>query len=216
LTRPLIELYREGYVCLLIDFDLRPFGGNNPCEFTAVFYRDGLTKKSDGDFPHPVNSHVNDVDAEHCWYDQPMFVRDSEIVEGTNVVAVPTKVWLYPRLEYGDEFRGKLWFFRSATNGLLKSVERLTGREVDVRIGKARVTHEDAYGQIKRVAKVMNGISDDRRELLMLKDFFTPRNPNDCTGLQIKVRDGLITLQLHKALQKVAKFSDMSFGPLYL
>jgi hypothetical protein len=216
LTRPLVELYREGYVCLLIDFDFRPIGSGESCELTAVFYRDRLTVKLDRDFARPVDPHMHDVNAEGRRYDHSMLVRDCEIVEGAEVVTVPAKVWLYRRLQYSDEFRGKRWFFRSATNGLLKSIKRLSGREVNADIRQARVPHENAHGQVERVPKIVNNVPDDWRKLVVAKDVFTPRNPNDCTGLQVEVRDGLISLQLHKALQEVAKFSDMSFGPLYL
>lgn len=84
-----IERYRQGYSCLLIDFNLRPLGGDKPCELTAISYRLGALPKRHGNLASPFNFHMNRLKTEDGWNNQPMLVKDCELVQGSQPKPFP-------------------------------------------------------------------------------------------------------------------------------
>jgi len=117
----LIEGYRQGYICLLVDLNVRELGDEKPCEYTAVFYRQGRDAGIKWE-PHALRVDDDLTCPKHGWNDNPMLVGYREPVQGAQIMTVPTLIWLYPRFEYVDKILGKLWFFRSLCDSLSKAI----------------------------------------------------------------------------------------------
>ena len=142
-------------------------------------------------------------------------------MQGAEPKTLPVLVWFYPRFKYSDDLRGKLgsdrWFwFRSLTDGLLKVFSGISGGEVNSLIGQAGISAKDTHGKVEAVSEIVNHISDEWPEFSVIKSAFTSGNPGNPTGLQVKIRDGLISVQLNETLQKIVKVRDMCLGPLQL
>jgi len=220
LPTPSIELYRQGKGCLVIDLDFRPLGTANLVELSTVFYRFRLGKEMGGNIT-ATNLHVDHADPEKRWNNEPMLVEDCEIVEGSQPIPVPVFVWLYPRFKYSDNIRGKLggnggFWFKSLTDGLLKAFSGRSSGEGNACVWQAGVPAEDAHSKVEAVPEIVNYISDKWPEFIMVKSAFTSGDPGNPTGLKVKVRDGLISVELNKTLQEIVQVRDMCLGPLQL
>jgi len=208
-----IEGYRQGDVCLLVDLDVRELGNEKPSEYTAVFYRQGRhpgVKRQ----RHSFGANDDGACPEHGWDDDPVLVHYREPVQGSQIMPVPTLVWLYRRFEYVDQILGKVWLFRSLCDGLLKGVRSVGGWEIDVLVGLSRISHDNGNREVQCISQIVNHVADDRREFIMREHLFSSHDPDNIPGLALEVRDDPINLKLHKTLQESVQLQNVRIGPL--
>jgi hypothetical protein len=143
-----------------------------------------------------------------------MLVHDREIMQGAEDLVVPAYVWLYPPLEYVEQVHGAVWIFKSLFNSAFKGVRRVCGREKDVTVAFAGVSHESANGYVQRVPQVLDNISDNRSEVSLRESVFSLGDPGDTQGLYVEIGEGFISIGVHESLKKAIEINDMAVGPI--
>lgn len=162
----------------------------------------------------PFGFDLYPCETENDGNDKPMPVLDGEIVQSSEQIVTPSTVWLYPRFKYTEDgIRERPFVFRSLCNGLTKMVDRFSGWEADALIGSAGISHKDAYCKIKGVPEVMNGIPNDGRESNVRERLFLPSYEGEVTGLNVTISNSFVKVLLGERFSKLAKLTDMSFGP---